>query len=520
MSDVVEELARVRRAFDQPTLTLLHQRMTPVVVAIFRSSFSRETRSVAASRFHEQVDTYLAELRLAGDASVPSGNGRELCRGWVHGQWLVRHPEEDGSESYTLTSHAREALEVVSRLTRERSSFSEHRVATIVNAARRFNAEANPDREARLELLNSEIHRLEAERDRLLEGGELRQATPDYLFEGFTELLGLVEDLPSDFARVQEAFTRLRTGILADFRADERPVGEVIDEYLKQTDNLMTATAEGRAFMGAMELLSDNELLYQLRHDLTALLEHPSAGDLLRDADLAELRGTVTLIRQGIQNVLAQRSRITATLREYVTRHDVTRDRELDSTLRELEEEMGRWMKVAGPRAQVPLPLLPAEAQVDHLRERLHDPSDDTPPPPLREADSDRPNEVTLNGILSQGGPSLPRLADVLNEALQLADGTVTEDSLSTLFNRLDPELRRPVEIFGLLHLATNRGDLARTGGDEVFTAVRTDGTVRSLRGPRVLPSGADPDRAPDADPVSDQATELDLEPVAERSRP
>ncbi len=251
MSDIVEELALVRRAFDQPTLALLHQRMTPVVVAIFRSSFSRETRSVASTRFHEQVDTYLTELRLADDRSVPANSARDLCRSWVHGQWLVRHPEEDGSESYSLTSHAREALEIVSRLTRERSSFSEHRVATIVNAARRFNAEANPDRDARLEVLNSEIHRLELERDRLRAGGELQQASDDYMHEGFTELLGLVEDLPSDFARVQEAFARLRGSILADFRADERPVGEVIDDYLQQTDNLMSATSEGRAFEGA-----------------------------------------------------------------------------------------------------------------------------------------------------------------------------------------------------------------------------------------------------------------------------
>ena len=500
MSDIVAELARVRRAFDQPTLALLHQRNTPVVVAIFRSSFSRETPSVAASRFQEQVDTYLGEMRLAGDLAVPVGSGRALCRGWVQGQWLVRHPEEDGSESYTLTSHARDALEVVSRLTRERSSFSEHRVATIVNAARRFNAEANPDRAARLEVLDSEIRRLEAERDRLREGGELRQATDDYMVEGFTELLGLVEDLPSDFARVQEAFVRLRVGILADFRAEERPVGEVIDEYLQQTDNLMSATSEGRAFEGALELLSNNELLYQLRHDLTALLEHPSADDLLRDIDLAELRGTVTLIRQGIQAVLAQRSRITAALRDYVTRHDVTRDRELDSILRALEEETRRWMQHAGPRAQVPLPLLPAEMEIDYLRERVYDPSDDTPPPPLRDADTDRPSEVALTEILSQGGPSLPKLSGMLDDALKSAAGSGSDASLSTLFNRLDPELRRPVEIFGLLHLATNRPDLARVGGDEVFTAVRTDGTVRSLHGPRVLP-------AAETDPESERST-------------
>src|SRR5690349_14904912 len=119
MGDIVGELERVRRAYETPTLSLLHKKRAEVVIAIFRSSFSREARAVPAARFHEQVDSYLAELRMQGIDGVPPGSGRDLAREWMRDQWLVRNPEEDGSESYSLTSHARDALGVVQRLTRE-----------------------------------------------------------------------------------------------------------------------------------------------------------------------------------------------------------------------------------------------------------------------------------------------------------------------------------------------------------------------------------------------------------------
>ena len=40
MSEIAGELARVKGAFAQPTLTLLHQRQAPVVITIFRTALS------------------------------------------------------------------------------------------------------------------------------------------------------------------------------------------------------------------------------------------------------------------------------------------------------------------------------------------------------------------------------------------------------------------------------------------------------------------------------------------------
>lgn len=489
MSEIAGELARVKGAFAQPTLTLLHQRQAPVVITIFRAAFGRNNKPIPTARLHAQVEEHLAAIRAAGETEVPTGNGRDLCHRWMRGQWLVRALDEAGHEVYTLTSHAQQALELVKNLARDRATLSEHRIATILGTVRRFNAEANPDRTSRVTILNAEIARLQAERDRLVDGADLVSATEDYMLEGFTELLSLISALPSDFARVEERFATIRSEILAAFRAEDRPAGDVIDDYLARADALMTATHEGRAFEGAFALLRDDALVSQLREDLTALLDHPLSDGMLSDADRAELQGTVRLVRDGLDRVLAQRSRVTATLKEYIVSHDAARDRELEQTLRQVESELMSWMATTGPRATHDVPLLPARAGVDHLRERFYDPADDVLPERISTADPDGAPGVSLEALLAQGGPRLVQLRQRLDDALA---SLLPAGSLGELFERLEPSLRRPVEIFGLLHLAADR-DWVSEEELERFDAVRPDGTRRAFAVPRMpLP---DPDR-------------------------
>jgi len=483
MSDIAGELVRVRSAFETPTLTLLHKANAAIIIAVFRTAFSRDLRSVPANGLQDQVETYLGELRLAGVPDVPTGSGRDLCLRWMRDQWLVRDTGDDGAETYSLTSHSQDALNLVKRLTQERANLSEHRIATIVNVVRRFNSDVNPDRGARVAILDSEIARLSVERDRILVGGNLSPVTDDYLLEGFAEILDLIGNLPGDFSRVEERFTALRAHILESFRRDQRPAGEVIDDYLSSADTLMLSTPEGRAFEGAFALLRDESLLLQLREDLSALLDHPRAADILRPADRRDLRGAVSLIRAGIDQVLTQRTRVSSTLRDYIVTHDISRDRELDTTLADLERELATWMRTAGPRATVPLQLLPMRAEVAHLKQKFYNPAEDAFPPPLVEVSDHEPDPLTLTDLLTQGGPSIAALREALLTAL--ADDRPAR-SVGDVFNELDAALRRPVEIFGLLHLAANLpGVEPAADAVDTYRARRPDGTPRNLHVPR-----------------------------------
>ncbi|CAM3222240.1 DUF3375 domain-containing protein [Nocardioides dubius] len=490
MSDIAGELARVTSAFDQPTLTLLHQRQAPVVITVFRAAFGRDNKPIPTARLHTQVEDHFASMRQAGEVDLPGGSGREVCQRWMRGQWLVRALDERGREVYSLTSHAQQALELVKNLARDRATLSEHRITTILGTVRRFNSEAHPDRSARVTILNEEIARMTAERDRLVDGADLVSATEDYMAEGFTELLSLISALPSDFARVEERFAQIRGEILAAFRGEDRPAGEVIDDYLARADALMTATQEGRAFEGAFALLRDDGLVTQLREDLGDLLEHPLSDAILADAERTELRGTVKLVREGLDRVLTQRSRVTATLKEYIISHDAARDRELEQTLRGVESELMTWLAGTGPRATHDVPLLPARTAIDHLRERFYDPADDILPEPLHRPSDDDAPEVSLTALMAQGGPQLTQLRRHFDAALS---GQRPADTLGRIFDELAPVLRRPVEIFGLLHLAAEHGLSAEDGAVfEQYAALRTDGTRRVFNVPTVALPDAD----------------------------
>lgn len=509
MSDIIGELARVREAFDKPTLRLLDRKWAPLVLAVFKTSFSRDQRSVAAERLHTQVDTYLEELRSVGE-NAPLLAGRALCLQWMNDQWLFRNIRDTGQEEYSLTSHALEALDLVQALSRERVLISESRINTILDAARRWAMEANPDREARIERLDVQIQQLTSERNRLVAGGEVATASDDRMLDGYANLVDLVGQLPSDFKRVEESVLDMHRQIISDFRSEDRPISEVLDEYLRKTDELSTLTPEGRAFEGAFMLLRDEGLLLDLKTDLQTILDHPFSAALTA-AEQRDFRGAVAVIRRGIDDVLAQRSRLTTTLRDHIVNHDVVRDRELDATLRQINQQIAGWMHIAGPRSTVPIPMIPTQIAVEHLRERLWDPASEVPPAPLEDVSDSAPPPPSIDEIRTQGGPSLPRLRGRLIAAVEAGDA----DTIGELFNMLPTDLRRPVEILGLLHLtadldraraqtAQTDQDAAATDGDcisepardltplvdavpiEFFDAIRPDGSRRQFVVPRL----------------------------------
>ncbi|MGH3758609.1 DUF3375 family protein [Actinophytocola sp.] len=481
MSEVVGELARAQDALGRPTLRLLDGKWAVFRVAALRSSFSRERRSVQADQLHVQVDTYLSELQREGMDVPPNMNGRALCNAWVNDQWLFRDNASDGSLVYSLTSSALEALDLVQNLSRDRVLVSESRLTTILDTVRRWALEASPDAEARIERLNAQIRELEVERDRLVAGGEVTAASDDRMLDGYTNLIDLIGQLPSDFKRVEESVLGMHRKILRDFRDEDRPVVEVLDEYLEKHDELVKATPEGRAFDGAFVLLRDDALLLELRENVQVLLAHPAAAAL--DArDVIEIRGAVAVIRQGTRDVLAQRRRLTATLKEHIVNHDVLQERELDRVIRGIGRELAKWMETAGPRAAVPVELLPPTMKVGHLRERLWDPASDAPPPPLEEVEDDTVEPPTVEELRMQGGPSLDELRTALIDTFTNGD----IDTVGQLFNELPTELRRPVEILGLLHVVSRVDALKDDTDAEVFEAIRPNGERRNFLAPMI----------------------------------
>ncbi|MFZ6991975.1 DUF3375 family protein [Curtobacterium sp. RRHDQ66] len=496
MTDVDLEYARVRAVLDRPTLRLMSRPTSAVVLAVFRTVFDRDVQYVPADRMHLQVEEHVARLQATG-ARVPASenpqdddkrpNGRALCREWVAAQWLVRSNSPGGDEQYSLTSHALEALSLVDALSADRALISESRLAMIVDAVHRWAARAEPDPDVQIRRIDAQIAELQAERDRLATGDAPTTVDDDRMRDGYTNITDLIRQLPSDFKRVEEAVASMHREIVEDFRNEVRPIGEILDDYLARTDTLMEATPEGRAFEGAFELLRDDALLLRLRDDIATILEHPFA-ESLNAAERRAFRNTVSILRQGIEDVLAQRRLLTGTLRDQIVAHDVVRDRELDAVLRSVNRRLATLMGDGSARGTLPLELLPPVAEIGTLRERFYDPDTEAVPPPIEEPDDDVFDEIDVDSLRRHGGPLLVEL----RAALRFSTAATSDGA----FHELPPEQRRPVELFGLAHLLTGRDDFETAAAAVAHETVRPDGTAVAF----TMPTAALTPRDPSAD--------------------
>ena len=466
------DVARIEAALNTPTLKLLDRKSAGVAMPLFAAVFPDDAQPIPVEQFHTRIDALLDELRATG-YPVPSAGGKLLAMQWVRERWLYRDPGH-GQETYQLTGDARQALDYVTRATRTQLNVSLSRIETMRRVVSEAALAANPDREERKRRLAEEISRLQTEYDRLDSGGELPESSEAEMSEQFANVLRELDGLPSDFRRVEEAVREMHRSITKRFREEERPVGEVVDDYLEQSANLLTATPEGRAFAGALELLRKRDWLSRLRADLDTILAHPWAEILLPD-EQRQLRMAVDVIRRGISEVLGQRQRLTATLREHIENYDHIRNRELDAVLRGIDREMRTWMQSARARHHVDVELIPPGLDMAAVRFKTYDPDNERAPEPLEDVSHEAPAALSLDEIRKQGGPSLDQLRQRIDEKLTAGD----LESAGGLFNSLPDELRRPVEILGLLHLFTRMGAQIDPALRESVSAVRPDGTTR-----------------------------------------
>lgn len=177
MADITLELNKAEATFAKPTLGLLNRQEAPLVVAVFRATFSRDATQVPATAFHAHVQTLFEGLGASGREAPDSSESRQICRLWVRRKWLILDSREDREEFYALTSQAQDAIDFVQNLGSERALLSESRIRTILEVARSSAMDANPDPEERLQRLNKQIIALTAERDLIADGGVVEMAS-------------------------------------------------------------------------------------------------------------------------------------------------------------------------------------------------------------------------------------------------------------------------------------------------------------------------------------------------------
>lgn len=470
-------------ALQRPAVRFLARRkQAAFVVAVFRTAFTPDVSQIQTNVLHLLVEQAQVELAAEG-LEVPAGIGRDVCSGWMRNEWIRRISTNDDTVVYVKTAHAEDALTMIERNTQERPQLSESTIATVLHAARQCAVDANPDAQARIGRLDEQIDALQSERDRIAGGGAIETVSDVRMLERLANLNRLLADLPADFLAAAEAVDEIHRDLADAFRADDRPASTVIRDYLDRLEALSN-DARAAAFIGASELFRNDAARQGLRDDIDVFLSHPFTR-LARPDLLARARGSVMQLQSGVDQVLSRRRRASDTLRARIQQrsdHDGEVQRLLDG-IRDQLIEIGRL----GTRWHSPPGVLPSEAEIGHLSLRFHDPNDHLPPPPLHDRDSDEADGASFEELRQYGGPSYQALRDAISQHLDAAgDGVVP---VSEVFVGLDPKMRRPVDLLGLLQLA---GAEAPVGAPVSHHAIRPDGTEITLHSAELLISDSE----------------------------
>ena len=480
MADIGTAYSDAESALGRPALALLTRKAAPAILAIFTTVFT--AGPIPADRFLAVVGNHFQALREQGRSGVPENlTTRAVVNTWVNEGWLLYATTPDGDEQYALTSHSQTALDYVGRAGKGRAMVSQSRIRSILEAARECADAANPDRPQRIARLDADIASFTKERERLASGGDIVQTSDERVIEAYLNLKELLDQLPADFLRVTESVESEQRIILADFHAEAVSTGTVVSDYLDRAAASLLQTQEGRAFQGAQELLRDPSLMDQLRRDVDTTLAHPIAETLTLDERKA-FRGTPTLLESNVGSVLSKRHQNTRTIQQYVSRRAASTDKEVDSLVTQLKAALLEWAPVGKARDGVPAAVQIAQVDIGHLQQKLYDPSDHRPPPPLVTVSTEG-GGLDLAELLQQGGPRLEALKAVLSQALTAADAVPA----AAAFNGSPTDLRRPVEILGYLQLAERAGAMTTTGETDVYEAVRPDGSRKAFRAARAV---------------------------------
>ncbi|MGC5171616.1 DUF3375 family protein [Microbacterium sp. DT81.1] len=472
-SGIHAELERVRAAYGTPVLSLLNSRTSDFQIAAMRSVFGTSQASPEYSVVASRLDEVIA---LVPDDERPQKDGRQLIAAWLDDRLLRSDDGDGGIRTLTLTSAALGALRFVDDQTNVRPLLGESRVTAITEIITALAAHASGSVEARKEQLREQIAVLTIELERLEAGGTLEGLSTDEIIDRTSHLLDMTGTLPEQFTKVAEAIRSNHKDVAARLRADDIPQGQIAREYLTAHDGL-AATAEGRAYSSATEILRSEDRLARMGDEIAAILAHPSA-EVLTAAERTGLARLESDLMTGIDVVRTEHRRVTNTFSRYLRSADPNADRAVARLLRDANVGLQTWMATAGARENIDL-VVGNQGSLDLGRLPVSWPNpDDYAPPAAPTTDpGSRGAPISLAELKALGGPRTRAVLDKM-PALARQHGART---LGTVFAHLPEDLTRPVELVGLIAEARAVG--ARIGADQTEAVIsrRDDGSTRTL---------------------------------------
>ncbi|MBC7550203.1 MAG: DUF3375 family protein [Cellulomonas sp.] len=477
-------LSGFQRASARPELTLLRAHNLEWIMSILAEHLVHGPVEVA--RFHEIVDLEIQDMRPAtAGLQETARTGREYCNEWVSRQWVNR-ALVDRVEQYSLTASTLDVLSFTDRLVDHRSTASESRLKQILDAVSRLSGEADPDPRARIDRIDEQVAALQSQRTALLDGDAAVPAS-SALHEQLDNIMDLSRHLPADFKRVSDSVYEMHRRFVGD--AQEGPVnrGEALRAFFAEHDLLETSD-EGKAFRGLMRLWGNHGAQTALRKDIESLLSQDFAAEPTAE-QRRPLRSLPRMLVDCAEEVQETYRRLTQSLERYVqSQHRSDRG---------LRSRLGRAQSAAhalfGRRSHSSIDVqigatmarVRSISQLQLIDPRLHEHPAALEPDrlPLRDA-------LTPAQLRELGGPALEELR--LGVELAVAANPSGRPTLREVWLALSPEVRRPKNVVGLLHVAVEQGAVFIDPISERLETLRTDGSQMTCTVPAAVFPGRD----------------------------
>lgn len=500
MSDVLTTYESLGAAYGKRTLRLLRSDHSRIYLALFRAIFPDGSQGILAEDLWSRMDECLADLAAAGHADelpIEDGqikSGRAVCReltdryGWVESEMVG-----DGRLEYHLTSDAIEALEIVERLGSADTLVSGSRMRTLLEAIDMATVLFSPDYEEGLAVLRRRLEQAQAQLDAYEAAGGGEPLSLERARDEVVNIVSLMSGLPADLRRLGEGVHAQANGLIDSFREDVRPVGAIVGDYIDDARMLLDGTDQGRSFKDAVSVLGNQAVTDEVNAKLDVIANAPVFAESSYEQS-RRLQDGWDQIGTGIEWVNAEDLRASRAVLWAVSRHDVTRDRELTGTLKELETAVYRWAGVVGARDEGPVVPTMGVWDVESLRSRPFVEGVPAPPPALAQGEADVA-VLDLEELRRLGGPLTGELLDAIAAQMPLSAPKV---DLGSAFNALPAAMRRPVELAGLVQLAATLGvDMGRSERVR-YECVDLDGNDVVWEGPRIVVTAAQFDEGRD----------------------
>ncbi|TQJ35618.1 DUF3375 domain-containing protein [Arthrobacter sp. SLBN-122] len=470
-------LTASRLLSEDPAWRLLRTNNAAIAVAVLSKHLGGEQRRLAAPALFEHVEEDLEELR---------GNGFDLpqtaqayCTAWRNDGVLIRRTAEGSrEETFELSLGALQAIRFVAELSQPRQAVTESRLATILDRVRVLARETDPDSTSRLRALHEERARIDGQIERVA-GGDIDVLSAEQAAERLRDVLSLIEEIPSDFARVRSELEQLNRDLRERLIEQDGPRGSVLDDIFRGVD-LLAESEAGRSFSGFYALLLDPEQGRDFEDSIDTIMDRQFTSRLSA-TQVRTLRRILPTLQDHSSEIHAVMTAFSRSLRRFVQSQELEQDRLINQRLRSALRQALETSQSVKPYAKTELSLDLTSVPLNSVAAlNLHNPADFEAAGEIIEHDAETVDIEELRALARASEIDMIELTGNINAVLSRQSSATIADVLADR-----PATQGVASVVGLLVLAEEHA--IALGGREDVTwrppGRSTDGSGTTRRG-------------------------------------